>query len=177
MITIPKKYITPPRELSQAPFFIPKEILTMTIYKIQLNETERINYTANHFGKNFPFRIEPFIYDLARTLSGDYAGGYWNMYELSIGGFYMAPESDTPYNAVCLNGYEGTLSADAFGITVCLYAYSNLSFSEDLADVCGEQYHLLREFMFEHPEVREILAAIEDVHRGGSPMTSSIARK
>lgn len=133
----------------------------MTIYKIILNETERINYTSSHFGDNFAFRIEPFIYDMARALSGDYNGGYWNMYELTNGGFYMTPESDTPYHVVCMNGYEGTLSADAFGIMACLYAYSNLSFSEDLADVCGEHFHLLREFMFEHPEFQAFLAAID----------------
>ena len=83
------------------------------------------------------------------------------MISLSNGGFIMCPESDKPFHVSCMNGYEGTLSADAFGITVCLYAYSNLSFSEDLADVCGEQFHLLREFMFHHPEYQAILAAID----------------
>jgi hypothetical protein len=133
----------------------------MTIHRIQLNEDERINYPAYHFGDNFPFRVEPFIYDMARTLSSDYTGGYWNMYELTNGAFYMAPDSDTPFRVVCMNGYEGTLSADTFGIMVCLYAYSNLSFSKDLSDVCAEQYHLLREYMFQHPDLLEILAAID----------------
>ncbi len=133
----------------------------MTINRIQMNDNERLNYTASHFGDNFPFRIEPFIYDMARNLSGDYTGGYWNMFELTNGGFYMAPESDTPFHVTCMNSYEGTLSADAFGITVCLYAYSNLSFSPELSDVCAEQFHLLREYMFEHPECQAILSAID----------------
>ncbi|MFZ4859907.1 MAG: antirestriction protein [Desulfuromonadaceae bacterium] len=132
-----------------------------TIHRIQLNEDERINYHAYHFGDNFPFKIEPFIFDMSRNLSGDYTGGCWNMYELTNGGFYMAPDSETPFKVTCMNGYEGTLSADGFGIAVCLYAYSTLSFSEDLADVCAEQYHLLQECMFEHPEVKSILAAID----------------
>lgn len=133
----------------------------MTIHRICMNKDERLNYTANHFGDNFPFRIEPFIYDMARNLSGDYTGGYWNMFELTNGAFYMSPDSETPFHVTCMNGYEGTLSADAFGITVCMYCYSSLSFSEDLADVCGEQYYLLREFMFEHPECQAILSAID----------------
>ena len=133
----------------------------MTVYRILLNDTDRMNYTASHFGDNFPFRIEPFIFDMAGSLSRDYTGGYWNMYELSNSGFYMSPESDTPFHVCCMNGYEGTLSADAFGITVCMYAYSNLSFSEELAEVCAEQYHLLREYMFVHREIKAILAAID----------------
>lgn len=133
----------------------------MTIYRICLNETERLEYTASHFGDNFPFRIEPFIFDIGASLSRDYTGGLWIFYDLSNGGFYMAPKSDAPFHVSCMNGYEGTLSADAFGITACLYAYSNLSFSEDLAEICGKQYHLLREYMLEHPEVKEIMTAID----------------
>ncbi len=131
----------------------------MAIIIKQLNDNERITYPASIFGIHFPFRIEPFIYDMASTLSGDYCGGYWNMYQLDNSSFYMAPDSDTPFHVSSMNGYEGDLSADAFGITVCLYAYSNLSFSEDLAEMCAGQYHLLREYMFEHPEVKAILKA------------------
>jgi hypothetical protein len=135
----------------------------MAIYRVKLNEAQRINYTASHFGDNFPFRIEPFIFDIARNLSSDYHGGYWHFYDLSNGGFYMAPDSDTTFNVTCMNGYEGTLSADAFGITTCLYAYSNLAFTDDveLADAVTEQYHLLREYLFKHPEAKSILAAID----------------
>jgi len=48
--------------------------------------------------------------------------GYWEMYVLSNGGFYMAPVLDGLYQVSCMNGYEGSLSADGLGITVCLYA-------------------------------------------------------
>jgi hypothetical protein len=135
----------------------------MTIHRIKLNEAERINYPAYHFGDNFPFRIEPFIFNMAGKLSRDYMGGYWNMYELDNGGFYMAPESETPFHVSCMNGNEGALPADGFGIVACLYAFSNLSFTDDeeMADNCTEQFHLLREYMFEHTEVKKILAAID----------------
>jgi hypothetical protein len=135
----------------------------MTINRRELTEDERINYPAHHFGDNFPFHIEPFIFTMADKLSADYNGGYWHMYELTNGAFYMAPDEDTPFHVECMNGYDGLLSADAFGLAVCLYAFSNLSFTDDeeFADDCTEQYHLLREYMFEHPECRAILAAID----------------
>jgi len=48
------------------------------------------------------------------------------------------------------------------GITSCLYAYSHLSFSGgEFARDCARHYHLLREYMFEHPEVRGILGATD----------------
>jgi len=58
-----------------------------------------------------PFRVEPFGFNMAGNLSRDYTGGYWNMYELDNGGFYMAPDSGTFFHVSCMNGYEGTLSA------------------------------------------------------------------
>ena len=110
----------------------------------------------------FPMKLEPFIYFMADTICEDYQGGYWEFYSLINGGFYMAPRSDKPYRVSCENGYQGDLSADAFGVVCCLYAYSHLSFgSGEFAGVCAEQYHLLREYMFEHPEVERILGAID----------------
>ena len=58
--------------------------------------------------------------------------------------------------------FEGDLSADALGITSCLYAYSHLSFTDgDFAGSMLDHYHRLRAFMVEHPEVREILGATD----------------
>jgi len=68
----------------------------------------------------------------------------------------MAPVLDGLYQVSCMNGYEGSLSADGLGITLCLYAYSHMSFSDirDFAETCAEQFHLLRDYMLEHPEVQ-----------------------
>jgi hypothetical protein len=74
----------------------------------------------------------------------------------------MAPDVDRGFEVSCENGFEGTLSADALGITACLYSYSHLSFGEGtFAEVCAEQYHLLRECAMDHPEVGAILSAID----------------
>ena len=127
-----------------------------------LSNQERINYPAKLIDVHFPFRLEPTIYDTARRLSENYHGGYWLMYRLENGGFYMAPD-DNQFRVSCPNGFEGIMSGDAFGVTVCLYAYSELSFSvtPGFVEVCAEQYHLLREYMFEHPEAETILRAID----------------
>jgi hypothetical protein len=126
-------------------------------------EHQRVQHTADLFGLDFPLRVEPLIYNLTDYLAEAYNGGYWEFYALSNGGFYMAPLSDTLFNVSCENGFEGELSADALGITVCLYAYSQLSFSANsgLADTCARQYHDLRDYMLEHSEAGVILRAID----------------
>jgi hypothetical protein len=67
------------------------------------------------------------------------------------------------YAVSCVNGFEGVLSADALGITTCLYSYSHLSFSsnEVFAEMCANHYHWLRAYMLEHKEAGAILRAID----------------
>jgi hypothetical protein len=114
------------------------------------------------FGIHFPLQLEPVVYGITEKMSKDYSGGYWDFQTLSNGGFYMAPASDEHFEVACLNQYAGTLSADALGITACLYAYSHLSFSNTrFARVSACHYHRLREIVFEHPEVKAILGATD----------------
>ena len=132
------------------------------IHSERLNDAKRLTVTADLFGVHFPFKLEPSVYTLADRLAPAYDGGYWHFYSLSNGGFYMAPATDTIFDIRCENGFEGKLSADAFGITACLYAYSNLAFDHGpFAPVWSEHYHLLREFMMEHAEARVILRATD----------------
>jgi hypothetical protein len=53
------------------------------------------------------------------------------------------------------------MSADAAGITVCLFAYSLLSFEYRGAEVFTRHFYGLREFALEHPESAHIFAAID----------------
>jgi hypothetical protein len=52
------------------------------------------------------------------------------------------------------------MSADAAGITACLFALSHLSFQTKNEKI-AEHYHLLRDFALEHAEASIILAAID----------------
>ena len=134
-----------------------------TVTRTLVPEDQRLAITEKLFGTWFPMRLEPFIYTVTERLSRDYHGGYWEFYQLSNGGFYMAPAGDRVYHLICDNQFEGDLSADALGITACLYAYSNLSFSgpDAFADICFDQYHWLREYMMDHAEVESILGATD----------------
>ncbi len=128
-----------------------------------IQDVQRINHTANIFGVQFPLRFEPMVYRITASIAPEYNGGYWEFYALSNGGFYMAPDLNECFQVICENGFEGNLSGDVLGIVVCLYAYSHLSFSdnETLAEVCAKQYHWLRDYMFEHDEVKWIRGAID----------------
>ena len=125
-------------------------------------EDQRLAITEKFFGIHFPMNLEPVIYGITEKMAEDYDGGSWDFYNLSNGGFYMAPAGDHVFRVACDNMFEGDLSAEALGITACLYAYSNLSFADGrFARVCACHYHRLREYMMDHPEVRGILGATD----------------
>lgn len=125
-------------------------------------EGRRMGVVERLFGIHFPLQIEPVVYGITERMAEEYSGGYWDFHTLSNGGFYMAPAEDRTFHVACDNMFEGDLSADALGITACLYAYSHLSFGDGrFGRVCACHYHRLREFMFEHPEVRAILGATD----------------
>lgn len=134
-----------------------------TITSHLVPEADRLAFVDKLFGINYVLKLEPTVFHFAEQLAAPvYNGGYWQFYALSNGGFYMAPKADTIFDVSCENGFEGKLSADALGIAACLYAYSHLSFGEDaFAETVSQHYHLLREYMMEHPEVRGILGAID----------------
>jgi hypothetical protein len=137
---------------------------TTLVTRQQITDNQRLSITEQYFGLHFPLAIEPAIYTFADHLAEDYHGGYWHFYTLSNGGFYMAPLADKPFQVSCDNGYAGPLSADAFGLVCCLYAYSHLSFSKKpatLSPLCTKQFHALREYALEHAESAAILAAID----------------
>ena len=137
--------------------------MTKKVTRELVPETLRSEHVGDLFGIHFPLQLEPFIYTVTGQMAPDYKGGYWQFYALSNGGFFMAPETHRSFQVSCQNFYRGTLSADALGIVACLTAYSHLSFTtnEKVGRMYARHYHLLREFMCEHPEVAEILGAID----------------
>ena len=126
-------------------------------------EHQRVNHSAKLFGTAFPFRLEPAVYNWAERLSPDYTGGYWHFYRLGNGGFYLAPASDQDFRLSSPNGFTGTLTPDAFGITCCLYAYGHLACgpSSGFTETCAEHFHRLRDYALGHREAETILIAID----------------
>ena len=137
-------------------------IMIKSITNIIIPEPERTTFVDKLFGISYALRLEPTVFSLAERLASQYSGGYWQFYSISNGGFYMAPQMNINFSVSCKNGFEGALSTDALGIVSCLYAYSHLSFGDGaFAGMCADQYHLLREYMFEHTEAKSILRAID----------------
>jgi hypothetical protein len=125
-------------------------------------ESQRMAVTERLFGIHFPLQMEPTVFGITERMAEDYSGGYWNFFTLSNGGFYMALAGDEVFHVTCDNMFEGDLSADALGITSCLFAFSHLSFSNTrFARVSACHYHRLQEYMFEHAEVKAILGATD----------------
>lgn len=128
-----------------------------------LHKAQRVTHSAKLFGTSFPMVLEPFVFNMAAKLSRDYDGGLWNFYSLSNGAFYLAPTSPKSFPVSSENGFHCSMTADALGITVCLYAYSHLSFMHlgEFSETCSKQYHLLLEYAFDHDEAACILGIID----------------
>jgi hypothetical protein len=140
---------------------------TSGITRTLVPDDQRSEIVASLFGIHFPLRLASYIYAMTDRMATSYRGGYWLFYLLecpdSERGFYMAPEIEEPVAVSCPNGWEGTLSADALGITACLCSYSHLSFSEDprFGRLMAEHYHRLRAYMLDQAEAVAILGATD----------------
>jgi len=136
------------------------EYTLQSIKTREVTSGERMQMLPKHFGRDM-LTVEYAIYAFMRKLAREYVGGYWTFFELSNGGFYMALECETAFQ-VCVdtNGFEGTMSADAAGITACLFALSHLSFQVQNQSI-ADHFHLLRDFALGHAEAGAILAAID----------------
>jgi hypothetical protein len=133
---------------------------SQTIEAQKVPDEKRLQMLPRHFGRHM-LTVESAVYAFMRKLSARYIGGYWVYFELSNGGCFLAPQGETSFPiAVEGNGFDGVMSAEASGITACLFALSHLSFQ--LADErIANHYHQLRDFALGHAEASAILAAID----------------
>ncbi|MDR6495987.1 hypothetical protein J2797_005912 [Paraburkholderia terricola] len=120
----------------------------------------RLNFLPHYLGEQY-LQGEALVYGWARRLCPTYNGGSWDFFQLSNGGFYMAP-ADTGRVHVRwhMNGYNDLMGIDAFGIVVTLFALCHL------AEKCGDDriidhYHALRAYAVQHVEAANILRAID----------------
>lgn len=108
-----------------------------------------------------PRRVAPFL-AWAKRLGDEYdATSRWEGRALSNNGFYLVPNFRLTYGvSVAGNGYEGTMTAEAFGITLSLFALGQIAnTTEDDGDIL--LYHALRDYALDHSESAEIMAAID----------------
>ena len=126
----------------------------------RISEEARLQALPRHFGVHM-LRLENTVFEFMRQLAAQYVGGVWDMFELSNGGFYMRSGTEPVRLVVHSNGFDGVMSADAAGVTVCLFAYSHLSFQYPDEDLFGRHFYQLRAFALDHPEAGSIFAAID----------------
>ena len=125
----------------------------------RLPDNLRLGFLPRHFGRHFML-VESVIYSHMGNLCAGYSGGYWDFFDLSNGGCYLAPNGST-FALAAPNGFEATVSANVGGLIATLYAFSGLSFELEAVEVLAQRFHQLREFALEHADSAVILAAID----------------
>lgn len=127
---------------------------------VRIAQRDRLRALPRHFSVHSMLRVESAVYAAMRELACEYTGGYWHYYDLSNGGFYMAPDAVAPF-AVSVHGnfFTGTLSPDAVGIVASLFGINRVANAG--CERCIEHYYLLRDFAASHPEASAIFRAID----------------
>lgn len=131
----------------------------------QVTDENRIRFWPQHFGR-IPqwILLEPTVFTWMDRFCADYHGGIWQLYTLSNGGAFMAPDADggedlwTLFNDMNGNGAE--MSAEAAGIAVCLIAYSHHA-CRTQCDAMTEHYYRLRDYALLHPDCHAIMRIID----------------
>lgn len=132
----------------------------MPITATRVADADRMKMLPKYFGRDL-MRVESAIYAFMDRLCENYQGGYWDFYELSNGGFYMAPASEVPMTLTWAgNFFEGKMSADAAGIVACLFAYNHVAW-ETRKERLILTYESLREYVGFHAEASLIFQAID----------------
>jgi len=108
---------------------------------------QRLAFLPKHLGSlGLTMRFERLAYRFMDGFCKTYSGGYWQFYNLSNEGFYMAPNINEVLPIfVNMNGFEGKVSADAAGIIVSLYSLNYLC-NDVLSERLIDKYYLLRGF-------------------------------
>jgi hypothetical protein len=137
-----------------------------TVSAIQVSDDQRMAFLPKHIGTGMAMiEFEAMVFANLESMSKEYRGGYWEFYELSNRGFYMAPQMTSELTLDCPgNGFSGAVSADAAGIVATLYSLSHMSFKyagKPVGSRCADNYQRLLAFADEHPQGRLIFGAID----------------
>ncbi len=131
-----------------------------TVKAVRVPESKRMNTLPRYLGRQLMMG-EALIYQSLQSVCDAYSGGFWDIFELSNGGFYMIPRLEGPLRIQCEgNGFDGEMSCDAAGIVACLMAFNALAWQTREMHF-GELFYQLRDFAAQHAEAASILAAID----------------
>jgi len=134
------------------------QIIATPVY----GEDRRMQCLINIAG-NMPrhfFGLERAIFAAMGLYCASYSGGYWDYFQLSNGGFFMALPNDEHFHMASPNGFSCDVDAETAGIIATAFAYGNLSFGPN-GECFGEAYHKLSDFIFQHRNAGLIRAALD----------------
>jgi|LakMenEpi03Aug12_release.lakeMendotaPanAssembly.Ray.scaffolds.fasta_scaffold832909_2 hypothetical protein len=139
---------------------------TATIQRVEVPEAERLALLSKHVGTGIVLiEFEHRVYGNLASLCETYQGAFWEFYELSNRGLYMAPTLERELILDCPgNGFNGAVSADAAGIVATLYTLSQMAsiyVGKPVGTRCADNYHRLLAFVDGHPQARSIFGAID----------------
>ncbi|MCG8382909.1 MAG: antirestriction protein [Gammaproteobacteria bacterium] len=133
---------------------------TETVTSKKIAETDRLNFLSRHLGK-LCVEVEQYVYKLADMYVKDYNGGYWEFYELSNGGFYIAQnEAELIKFENQDNYFETVADANTIGMVLTLFTLSELSFKYP-EGLLAEKFHLLRDYALDSEHGAIIAKAID----------------
>ena len=125
-----------------------------------VSDARRLEFLPRHFGPRTMTRFETGVYGWMDTLCPYYHGGYWNFFELSNGGAFMAPSAPGPFEIrVDGNGFGGTVSAEVAGIIASAFALNGLLWQG--CDNLADKYDQLQDFIACHPDSATIRHALD----------------
>jgi hypothetical protein len=138
------------------------QVITSTV----VPEHQRLDFMPSLFTRQCFVVGERMLFGVARRISQDYQGGLWTFVRLSNGAGYAYPVVPSQFNVfVSGNGYEGELSADAFGILCTLMALSETTMFAYMREMTAanealaDHFHLLGDFAAQHAEASKIFRA------------------
>jgi hypothetical protein len=121
---------------------------------------QRLACLPRHFGTAC-VAVEHAIYDMMGRVCDDYDGGYWDFFELSNGGFYMAPHIERLLHLQWPdNGFDRVVDTRTAGIIVCAMTFNHLSF-RPRGERFGKAYEQLADFIAQHEDAGIIHAALD----------------
>jgi len=133
-----------------------------------IKESDRAKMLPKYFGPQM-MKFESYVFYFAGELIPEYDGGYWEMYEVENGAFFMAPKIYRDLTELVPmqspNGYSCMVDYVSAGIIVCIFALAQLStdmyFADQnngyIVDLCDKLKYLADECRYG----REIFAMID----------------
>lgn len=137
----------------------------------EVPENRRLATLPRFFGPRMFGQAEGTIFNIASEMVRNYRGAYWHYYTRNSDALILVPSLGEPEDLFTIvtpeEGTEYRMHADAIGISVCLFAYSRLSFWCDRHGVSqdtqrfADLYHAVKDVACDHPQNQLILQLID----------------